>query len=165
MNNKSKLRGFFRKVRQEYHKKTFPSMTPLEYEGFYCGYLNKILEILKKFDKITTISGFYPIKNEPDCLFLLEKLLYLGYETYLPFVEKRDSPMIFRKYIGKNQNLIKDAFGTPCPNESSKSILCPDIVLAPLLAFDANLNRLGYGGGFYDRCLKGCFKEQKYVFL
>lgn len=161
MNNKSQIRSIFRKIRQEYHKKTFPNMTPIQYEEFYNGYLNKILEILKKFDKIKTISGFFPIKNEPDCLFLLKKLLNLGYETYLPCVEKRDSLMIFREFIGKNQNLIKDAFGTPCPPDSSKSILCPDLVLAPLLAFDANLNRLGYGGGFYDRCLAGCFIEKK----
>ena len=161
MNNKSQIRRIFRKIRQEYHKKTFTSSTPLQYEEFYNGYVDKILEILKKLDKIKTISGFYPIKNEPDCLFLLNKLLNLGYETYLPFVEKRDSLMIFREFQGKNQNFIKDAFGTPCPNDSSKSILCPDIILAPLLAFDSNLNRLGYGGGFYDRCLAGCLREKK----
>ena len=43
-------------------------------------------------------------------------------------------------------------FGIPEP--LSKKILYPNIMLVPLLAFDKNLNRIGYGGGYYDRYLK-----------
>ena len=162
MSRKIEIRGIFRKIRNEFYKNTISQMSSHENEAFYNGFFIKILEILQKHEKIHKISGFYPIKNEPDCLFLLKKLSNLGYETYLPFVEKADSLMIFRDFSEKNQDFVKDFFGTPSPNEKSKSIFCPDLVLLPLLAFDKNLNRLGYGKGFYDRCLAGCSKDKKY---
>ena len=39
--------------------------------------------------------------------------------------------------------------------KADKPVLEPDIVLVPLLAFDATGWRLGYGGGYYDRTLRG----------
>jgi 5-formyltetrahydrofolate cyclo-ligase len=49
---------------------------------------------------------------------------------------------------------LQDAgFGTREPSED-KQVLEPDVILAPLLAFDSSGFRLGYGGGFYDRTLE-----------
>ena len=39
----------------------------------------------------------------------------------------------------------------------------PNILLVPLVAFDKNLNRIGYGGGFYDRYIKKVKKKKKIV--
>ena len=49
------------------------------------------------------------------------------------------------------------------PEPQTKSIVYPDILLIPLLAFDKNLNRLGYGGGYYDRLIKKLSKEKKII--
>jgi 5-formyltetrahydrofolate cyclo-ligase len=46
--------------------------------------------------------------------------------------------------------MIRERFGTHRPDGD---IATPDIMLVPLLAFDRNGNRLGYGGGYYDRTL------------
>ena len=43
-------------------------------------------------------------------------------------------------------------FGIPEP--VSRNIIFPEIILVPLVAFDKKLNRLGYGGGYYDRLIK-----------
>ena len=40
------------------------------------------------------------------------------------------------------------------PEPISKKKIYPNILLIPLVAFDKNLNRIGYGGGFYDRYIK-----------
>ena len=43
-----------------------------------------------------------------------------------------------------------------------ENIVYPDVLLIPLVAFDKNLNRLGYGGGYYDRLIKKLSKKKKY---
>ena len=45
----------------------------------------------------------------------------------------------------------------------NREILQPDILLVPLLAFDENLYRLGYGGGYYDRAISSLRKMQKII--
>ena len=46
-------------------------------------------------------------------------------------------------------------------NLSQKKIIYPDILLVPLVAYDKNCNRVGYGGGFYDRYIKKIKKIKK----
>ena len=60
--------------------------------------------------------------------------------------------MNFKKWIFGNP-LYVNKFGMLEP-KNSKSNIIPDLVLVPLLAFDDNLNRIGYGKGYYDRALK-----------
>ena len=55
--------------------------------------------------------------------------------------------------------MIINDYGIPEP--ISNQIKYPDILLVPLVAFDRNLNRVGYGGGFYDRYIKKIKKIKK----
>ena len=59
--------------------------------------------------------------------------------------------MNFYKWSNKDPLKI-NKFGIPEP--ISSKILYPDIMLVPLVGYDDNLNRLGYGGGFYDRYIE-----------
>ena len=47
------------------------------------------------------------------------------------------------------------------PEPFSKKLIYPDILLVPLVAFDKDLNRLGYGGGYYDRLIEKLSKKKK----
>ena len=49
------------------------------------------------------------------------------------------------------------------PEPESTNIVYPDILLIPLVAFDKNLNRLGYGGGYYDRLIKKLSKKKNII--
>ena len=49
------------------------------------------------------------------------------------------------------------------PEPISNKIMYPSILLVPLLAFDNNFNRIGYGGGFYDRYIKKIKKDKKII--
>ena len=52
-------------------------------------------------------------------------------------------------------------FGIPEP--TSNKVIFPNILLVPLVAFDKYLNRIGYGGGFYDRYIKKINKKKKVI--
>ena len=57
--------------------------------------------------------------------------------------------------------LLINKYGIPEP--SSDRVVIPSILLVPLVAFDKHLNRIGYGGGFYDRYIKKIKKNKKIV--
>ncbi|WP_293901750.1 5-formyltetrahydrofolate cyclo-ligase [Phenylobacterium sp.] len=69
----------------------------------------------------------------------------------LPVVVSPDAPLVFRLH-GPNDPLTPDALGIPAPTAAAPQVW-PDIVFAPLLAFDRRGGRLGQGGGHYDRTI------------
>ena len=107
------------------------------------------------------ISAFWPFRTELDVRPLINHLFGLGYTIALPEITSKYEPLIFREW-NPGQNLIKDNFGVMCLPKTAK-IKKPDWLLVPLLAFDKNGFRLGYGGGFYDITLKS-LREEKNIF-
>ena len=73
---------------------------------------------------------------------------------------KDNFQMDFFKWSFSNP-LIINKYGIPEP--ISNKIRYPDILLVPLVAFDKDLNRIGYGGGFYDRYIKKIKKKKKII--
>jgi len=67
---------------------------------------------------------------------------------------------MFKKWE-PNQSLFLNKYGIPEP--SSGTVVNPDILLVPLVAFDKNLNRLGYGAGYYDRLIESLKKKKKII--
>ena len=57
--------------------------------------------------------------------------------------------------------LTINKYGIPEP--TSNKVIYPNILLVPLVAFDKNFNRVGYGGGFYDRYIKKIKKNKKII--
>jgi 5-formyltetrahydrofolate cyclo-ligase len=98
------------------------------------------------------VSAFLPIGSEIDTLPTMRSLADLGHITALPVVIGKDQPLIFRKWF-VGEKLVPGAFGTSEPLASEPEII-PEILLVPMLAFDAQGYRLGYGGGYYDRTIE-----------
>ena len=145
---KSKLRKKILKVRKKFNKKNIQ----IDF--------NQIIKILKK-EKISKkiIGGYYPVNFEIDDLTLLRKFEKNKFNISLPVIKKKFK-MDFYKWSFSDA-LKVNKYGIPEPQ--TKSIVYPDILLIPLLAFDKNLNRLGYGGGYYDRLIKKLSKEKKII--
>ena len=145
---KSKLRKKILKVREKINKKN----VQIDF--------NKIIKILKK-EKINKkiVGGYYPVNFEIDDLVLLKKFEKNKFDISLPVI-KKNFQMDFYKW--SFSNLLKvNKYGIPEPEK--KNIVYPDILLIPLLAFDKNLNRLGYGGGYYDRLIKKLSKKKNII--
>jgi 5-formyltetrahydrofolate cyclo-ligase len=97
------------------------------------------------------VSGFWPIKDEPSTLLLLEALSKRGIVTALPETPARGLPLIFRAWQ-PGEPLVEAKMKIMEPPPEAKEVL-PDLLFVPLAAFDRKGHRLGYGAGFYDRSL------------
>lgn len=98
------------------------------------------------------VSGFWPIGSEIDLRPLLMALAARGHAVALPVVAGRDRPLVFRAWR-EGDAMAEGQWGIREPLEDAPEVI-PAVLLVPLLAFDRNGYRLGYGGGFYDRTLE-----------
>jgi len=99
----------------------------------------------------TVVSAFWPMPGELDLRPLLDALDARGCVCALPVVVGRNLPLVFRAWA-PGTPLVTSRFGISEPGPECAEVR-PAHALVPLLAFDAEGYRLGYGGGFYDRTL------------
>lgn len=108
-------------------------------------------ELVAKLGGGGGVSGYVPMGAELDCLPALEVLDRAGATLCLPVVRVRNTPLVFRRWR-PGEALVTAGFGLSQPPEGAEEIE-PEILLMPLLGFDAHGVRLGFGGGYYDRTL------------
>ena len=119
-----------------------------------------ILKILKnKNIKGKIIGGYYPYNNELNCFEILKNFENRRYLITLPKI-KKNFQMDFFEWTFE-EPLIINKYGIPEP--TSNKLKYPNILLVPLVAYDKDLNRIGYGGGFYDRYIKKIKKRKKII--
>lgn len=97
------------------------------------------------------ISGYWPLDEEFDTRPLLRRMHERGHPVGLPVVVARGEPLVFRRWV-PGLELVKGAFNVMIPGPGAATIE-PALLVVPMLAFDREGYRLGYGGGFYDRTL------------
>ncbi|OAN72655.1 5-formyltetrahydrofolate cyclo-ligase [Jannaschia sp. EhC01] len=97
------------------------------------------------------ISGYMPIRTELSPLPAMAALFAAGARLCVPVIKGAGQPLDFREWT-PDAPMESGPFGARIP--AGGDWLMPDTLIVPLVAFDARLNRLGYGGGFYDRTLE-----------
>jgi 5-formyltetrahydrofolate cyclo-ligase len=112
--------------------------------------------LLAAVDKVgigqgSVVAGYWPIVTELDDRPLLARLDERGVICALPVVVSAGAPLQFRRWRPLDE-LEPGVLGTSHPMVTTPEVV-PDVVLAPLLAFDGEGYRLGQGGGYYDRTL------------
>jgi len=146
--NKSQIRNKTLKIR----KKLFDKDLKID--------SNKFISFLKKNRlNLKNFGGYYPSNYEIDDLDVLNLLEKKNFKVSLPII-KKDNQMNFYRW-SRSDPLRVNKFGIPKP--VSSKIFYPDILLVPLVAYDNNLNRLGYGGGYYDRFIEKLEKTKKII--
>ena len=113
---------------------------------------NTIPELLKIIPSNSIIAGYYPIDTEFDCKFVLKSLnKNYGFDVCLPIVSDNKT-LKFKIWDCEDHSLIKGKYNSPSLVDSDPFVV-PDVVLVPMLGFDRDFNRIGYGGGYYDTTL------------
>ena len=120
-----------------------------------------LINLIKKrgISKKAFISLYYPSSFEVDVLKILKIEYFKKFNFLLPIIQKNNS-MEFYKWK-HNEILYVNKYGIPEPTKTIKII--PSIMLIPLLAFDKDKNRLGYGKGYYDKYLHKYIKTHKNI--
>ena len=150
MKNKERLRKKYLLIRKKRY---------FEISSSFFNPLTKLIQ--KKFHKRSiNLSCYYPASYEVNVLKLFESNLVKNLKILLPVLKSKNL-MHFCEW-NKQDVMQINTFGMLEPFNFSKNII-PNIMLIPLLAFDDNKNRLGYGGGFYDRYLNKYLNKTKNI--
>lgn len=99
---------------------------------------------------IRMVAGYLAMGTELDPAPVMLALHGLGIGLCVPVVEGKGRPLAFRVWTPGCET-VEGTFGVRIPEDGAAAT--PDLLLVPLLAFDDEGYRLGYGGGFYDRTL------------
>jgi 5-formyltetrahydrofolate cyclo-ligase len=110
------------------------------------------LQFLPPLPGQTVVSAFASLPDEFRVWPLLRRLAGDGFRLALPVMQGKGKPLLFRAWA-PGDAMDSGVWSIPEPR-ADKPALDPDVLIVPLLAFDADGWRLGYGGGFYDRSLR-----------
>lgn len=142
-NHKKDIRPEARVTRRKMHQKNGRDFS------------NKIKDFFfetQHFMPQTVFAAYYPIGSEVNSRPLIDALNEKGHVTALPTIIDKESPLTFRLYKSGDE-LVKGSFGVPEPHPYMPALI-PDVLIIPMLAYNSQGYRLGYGTGFYDRTLE-----------
>ncbi|MGL4496148.1 MAG: 5-formyltetrahydrofolate cyclo-ligase [Beijerinckiaceae bacterium] len=95
------------------------------------------------------VAGFWPMRSEIDVRTIMEAAMTAGKMVALPAIV--DGEVQFREWA-PGEALMPGGFGTWVP-AADAAVVAPRLLIVPLVAFDWNGMRLGYGKGYYDRAI------------
>jgi 5-formyltetrahydrofolate cyclo-ligase len=107
--------------------------------------------VLPEFINAKKIAAYSAVNGEISLSPVIDRALELGKQIYLPNLDLKS--LRFSPFF-KGQTMRINRFKLPEPDVTDDEMLAPealDLVLAPLVVFDRQLNRIGMGGGYYDR--------------
>lgn len=98
----------------------------------------------------TVVSAYWPLRGEPDLRPWLGQLHDEGLICVLPVVVEKAQPLRFRRWF-PGCAMEKGFWNIPVPADPAEHV--PQLLIAPVVGFDPQCYRLGYGGGYFDRTL------------
>ncbi|MCP4331602.1 MAG: 5-formyltetrahydrofolate cyclo-ligase, partial [Gammaproteobacteria bacterium] len=142
MNNHDEMRQHNRKLRAE--------LAAPQLEQSAQSLAERIVA-LDAYQRAQRVAAYFAVNGEIGLDSVIDDALAAGKQVFLPNLDKKT--LRFSPYF-REQKMRINYFRLPEPDVGDKEMLAPaqlDLVLAPLVVFDADRNRIGMGGGFYDR--------------
>jgi 5-formyltetrahydrofolate cyclo-ligase len=99
---------------------------------------------------LMTLGVYWPFQAEFDPRALIDWVIARGFAVALPAVVDKKGPLEYRAWR-PGEALVDGVWDIPIPE--AREVVVPEAVLAPLVGFDRQCYRLGYGGGYFDRTL------------
>jgi 5-formyltetrahydrofolate cyclo-ligase len=99
---------------------------------------------------VSTLGVYWPFQAEFDPRPLIDWVIAQGFAVALPVVVDKKGPLEYRAWR-PGEALVDGVWDIPIPEV--RKVVLPQAVLAPLVGFDPQCYRLGYGGGYFDRTL------------
>jgi 5-formyltetrahydrofolate cyclo-ligase len=99
---------------------------------------------------VMTLGVYWPFQAEFDPRALIDWVIAQGFAVALPAVVDKNGPLEYRAWR-PGEALVDGVWNIPIPE--ARVVVVPQAVLAPLVGFDRQCYRLGYGGGYFDRTL------------
>lgn len=121
--------------------------------------IQHLLQIVGKLEP-GTVSIYWPFRAEPDLRPFLTELSSQGIRTALPVVVEKNRPLVFRSWM-TGEELERGIWNILVPASGNEVV--PDVVIAPVVGFDGDNFRLGYGGGYFDRTLASLAEKPNVV--
>lgn len=143
--DKTQARSYFSHLRRNISEEERISANNMIYHNF----INS-----RYFNDFDTILCYFSVKDEADTRRIIEYSLSKGKKVYIPECVGRE--MLFYE-LNSIEELVEGRFGIPTVNTKNKKPLSEfsnTLCIVPALSFDKYGNRIGYGGGYYDRFLK-----------
>ena len=125
----------------------------------YFSPLIKLIQLKLKRKIPLKLALYYPSNFELNVLKILEFNKISTQDLLLPAIDKKNLMNFFS--WKRNDVLFVNKFGILEPVKTKAKI--PDVMIIPLLAFDKDKYRLGYGKGFYDRYLNKYLNQFKNI--
>ena len=145
--NKFQLRKKISKIRSKFARKKIEVKS------------ETIVKLIEQKSPNKKVGLYYPFGDEITTLELMGRLTKKNFIISLPVINNKFE-MSFYSW-NPNEPLTINRFGILEPFKGKK--ITPSTLIIPMLAFDSNLNRLGYGGGFYDRFIQKIEKQNNCV--
>ena len=145
--NKFQLRKKISKIRSKFARKKIKVKSEI------------IIKLIEQKSSNKKVGLYYPFGDEISTLELMGRLTKKNFIISLPVINNKFE-MSFYSW-SPNEPLTVNRFGILEPFKGKK--ISPSTLIIPMLAFDSNLNRLGYGGGFYDRFIQKIEKQNNCV--
>jgi len=145
--NKFQLRKKISKIRSKFARKKITVNS------------KAIIKLIEQKSSSKRVGLYYPFGDELSTLELMNRLIRKKFIISLPIINNKFE-MSFYSW-SPNEPLTINRFGILEPLKGKK--ITPSTLIIPMLAFDSNLNRIGYGGGFYDRFIKKIEKQKNCI--
>lgn len=108
------------------------------------------LDALRDVCRDKVVGFCWPFRGEVDLRKLVQSWIDSGATGALPGLAEKNTPMRFRRW-SLHTPLTRGVWGIPIPDGTEE--LVPDVILIPVVGYDNQGYRLGYGGGYFDRML------------